>query len=66
MDLRTGKVLWSDASSETTKVERRAVAGIVAEMSHAAEDTVEHLVSSMQSRVIPDSASLQRKETGRP
>lgn len=63
-DLRTGRVLWSDASSETTKVERRAVAGVVAEMSHAADDAVEHLVSSMQNRVIPDSASVQRKEAG--
>ena len=66
MDLRTGNVLWSDASSKTTKVERRAVPGIVAEMSDAAEGAVEHLLSSMQNRVVPDSASLERKEAGKP
>ena len=66
MDLRTGNVLWTDASSETTKVEHRALPDIVAEMCHTAEHAVEQLVSSMQNRVIPDSASLHSRKTGLP
>jgi len=64
MDLRTGDVLWKDASSETTKLEQHTVPAIVAGISRAAEDSVEHLVSSMQNRIVPTSASLVRKEAG--
>jgi ABC-type uncharacterized transport system auxiliary subunit len=47
-DLRTGDVLWSDTSSETTKLEDRAVPGLVAAMSQTAEAVVRRLVSSMR------------------
>lgn len=64
MDLKTGDVLWRDASSESTKLEHRDVPGIVAGMSKAADGAVEHLVSSMQNRVVSISASLGHKEAG--
>jgi ABC-type uncharacterized transport system auxiliary subunit len=64
MDLRTGDVLWRDASSETTKLEHHAVPGIVAGMSQAADAAVKQLVSSMQNRVLSISASLGRREAG--
>jgi ABC-type uncharacterized transport system auxiliary subunit len=64
MDLKTGDVLWRDASSETTKLEHRDFPGIVAGMSQAADGAVEHLVSSMQTRVVSISAWLGRTEAG--
>lgn len=64
MDLRTGNVLWRDASSETTKLEHRDVPDIVAGISQTAEGAVEHLVSSMQNRVVSISASLGSREAG--
>jgi ABC-type uncharacterized transport system auxiliary subunit len=63
MDLRTGDVLWRDASSETTKLNTRDVPGVVAGMSQAADAAVKQLVSSMQNRVVSISAS---SVTGKP
>jgi ABC-type uncharacterized transport system auxiliary subunit len=51
VNLRTGEVLWRDTSSITTKLDRRSVPGVVAEMSRNLEDAVQHLVSSMQDRL---------------
>jgi ABC-type uncharacterized transport system auxiliary subunit len=62
MNLKTGDVLWRDVSSETTKLEHHAIPGVVAELSSAVEQAVEHLVSSMQNRVVASSASLGAKE----
>jgi len=64
VDLKTGDVLWSDASSETTRVERRAVHGLVAGMSQAAGQAVTHLVSSMQDRVLEASTSPGTRTAG--
>ena len=61
-NVTTGDVLWSDTSSETTKLEDRAVPGLVAAMSQTAESVVGHLVSSMQDRLATDSASLSRRQ----
>jgi cholesterol transport system auxiliary component len=66
MDLRTGDVLWRDTSSESTKLEQRAVPGVVAGMSRAADEAVKQLVASMQNRVVSISASAGRKEAGQP
>jgi uncharacterized lipoprotein YmbA len=60
-DLRTGDVLWSDTSSETTKLEDHAVPGLVAAMSQTAETVVAHLVSSMQHQLSSTSPSLARR-----
>lgn len=51
INLRTGEVLWRDTSSITTRLDRRSVPGVVAEMSHNLEDAVRHLVASMQDRL---------------
>ena len=64
MDLRTGDVLWRDASSETTKLEHRDVPGIVTGMSQSADAAVKQLVSSMQNRVLSISASLGHRNAG--
>jgi uncharacterized lipoprotein YmbA len=50
-DLKSGDVVWNDSCSETTQLERRAVPGVVAQMSQTTEKAVENLVSSMQKRV---------------
>jgi len=60
-NLRTGDVLWSDTSSETTKLDDRAVPGLVTAMSQTAESVVAHLVSSMQGRLATASASISRR-----
>lgn len=52
VDLRTGDVVWRDTSSGTSKVEQHAVQSVVAGLSQEAESAVDHLVSSMQNRVI--------------
>jgi ABC-type uncharacterized transport system auxiliary subunit len=64
MNLKTGDVLWRDTSSETTKLEHHAVKDVVTELSSAAENAVEHLVSSMQNHVVESSASLGGREGG--
>ena len=51
LNLRTGDVLWRDTSSIPTRLDRRSVPGVVAEMSHNLEDAVRHLVASMQDRL---------------
>jgi hypothetical protein len=61
-NVRTGDVLWRDTSSETTKLDDRAVPGLVTTMSQTAESVVDHLVSSMQDRLATASASLSRRE----
>ena len=66
MNLKSGELLWSDTSSETTKVEGRNVPGLVAGMSRAAEIAVEHLVSSMRGRLVATSASLGNRGVRQP
>ncbi|HTU48419.1 MAG TPA: ABC-type transport auxiliary lipoprotein family protein [Bryobacteraceae bacterium] len=63
-DLRTGEVLWSDTSSESTKLEDHAVPDLVAAMSQTAESVVTRLVSSMQHQLSTASASLDRTQPG--
>jgi uncharacterized lipoprotein YmbA len=62
MDLKIGDVLWKDASSETAKLQHRGVPDIVSEMSCATENAVEHLVSSMQNRVVSNPALFGPRE----
>jgi ABC-type uncharacterized transport system auxiliary subunit len=60
VNVRTGEVLWRDTSSITTKLDRRSVPGVVAEMSRNLEDAVRHLVSSMQDRLTAGTMSSSR------
>jgi hypothetical protein len=60
-DVKTGEAVWSDSSAESTELERRAMPGVVAEMSQTTEKAVEQLVSSMQKRMELRSASLDNR-----
>lgn len=63
INLRTGEVLWQDTSAQTAELDRRSVAGIVAEMSQDLASAVGHLVSSMQERLTVVSSSQNRSNT---
>lgn len=65
VDWRTGSVVWRDTASETSGVEQRAIPGVVAELSYRTERAVERLVSSLQTYVASQSASLARAQAGR-
>jgi ABC-type uncharacterized transport system auxiliary subunit len=65
LDLKTGNVLWRDASSETSGLDHHAVSSLVAGMSQATENTVTRLVSSMQDRLAHVSASRDVNEARR-
>jgi len=60
MNVNTGNVVWSDASSQTTNLEDHAMAGLVAGMSQAAEQAITNLVSSMQGRLLQLQASASK------
>jgi len=60
LDLKTGSVLWRGNSSQRIRLEHRAVPGVVAGMSQAAEQAVTRLVSSMQDRVQTSTSSGTR------
>ncbi|HUA83318.1 MAG TPA: ABC-type transport auxiliary lipoprotein family protein [Bryobacteraceae bacterium] len=51
-EVASGKVLWQGSSTETTKLDQRSMAGVVAEMSRDVSVAVERLVSSMQDRIL--------------
>jgi uncharacterized lipoprotein YmbA len=65
LDLKTGNVLWRGKSSQSTRLDHRAMPGLVAGMSQAAEQAVTRLVSSMQDRVLQASASPGTRDAGR-
>ena len=54
-------MLIMTASAQENPLEPRTVSGILAEISHAAQSAVEHLVSSVQNRVVPTARSLLRR-----
>jgi ABC-type uncharacterized transport system auxiliary subunit len=60
MNVKTGNVVWSDASSQTTSLEDHAMAGLVAGMSQAADQAITDLVSSMQGRLLQLQASASK------
>lgn len=60
MNVKTGNVVWSDASSQTTSLEDHAMPGLVAGMSQAAEQAITNLVSSMQGRLLQLQASASK------
>lgn len=66
MNVKTGNVVWSDASSQTSSLEDHAMAGLVAGMSRAAQQAITNLVSSMQARLLQTQASASKdiKEAG--
>jgi cholesterol transport system auxiliary component len=60
INVKTGNVVWSDASSQTTSLEDHAMARLVAGMSQAAEQAITNLVSSMQGRLLQLQASASK------
>jgi ABC-type uncharacterized transport system auxiliary subunit len=60
MNVKTGNVVWSNASSQTTSLEDHAMAGLVAGMSQAAEQAITNLVSSMQGCLLQLQASASK------
>jgi hypothetical protein len=50
-DFKTGKVLWQDTESQTSRLDHRTVSGLVEEISRNLDTSVGHLVSSMESQV---------------
>jgi ABC-type uncharacterized transport system auxiliary subunit len=60
MNVKTGNVVWSEASSQTTSLEDHAMAGLVAGMSQAAEQAITNLVTSMQGRLLQLQASASK------
>jgi ABC-type uncharacterized transport system auxiliary subunit len=60
MNVKTGNVVWSDTSLQTTSLEDHAMASLVAGMSQAAEQAITNLVSSMQERLLHLQASASK------
>jgi ABC-type uncharacterized transport system auxiliary subunit len=57
MNVKTGNVVWSEASSQTASLKDRAMAGLAAGMSQAAQQAITNLVSSMQGYLLQLQAS---------
>jgi ABC-type uncharacterized transport system auxiliary subunit len=64
--VKTGDVVWSGVSSQTTSLKGHAVPDLVAGMSQSADQAITDLVSSMQGRLVQLHASASRsiKEAG--
>ena len=48
MNLRTGSIVWSGDATETSNVARRDLNSVVAEMSHALQESINGLLSNME------------------
>jgi ABC-type uncharacterized transport system auxiliary subunit len=59
LNVKTGDVLWRDSAAETEGVEHRTMAALVGQMSQATEALVGRLISSMQKKLEPLSASTR-------
>jgi ABC-type uncharacterized transport system auxiliary subunit len=46
-ELRSGKIVWANAASESAAVEKRAVPAVVAEMSQAMDRAIQKLLASL-------------------
>ena len=50
-NLRTGAIVWTGDASQTSRVERPDVNSVVAEMSHALQESMDQLLTSMEQQV---------------
>ena len=50
-NLRTGSIVWSGHATQTSRVERRDVDSVVAEMSHALQESMDQLLTGMEQQV---------------
>jgi ABC-type uncharacterized transport system auxiliary subunit len=46
-ELRSGKIVWANAASETAAVDKHTVPAVVAEMSHAMDRAIQKLLASL-------------------
>jgi ABC-type uncharacterized transport system auxiliary subunit len=58
-DLKSGDIIWSGASSKTSRVDQRTISGIVDEMSRDISAAAGQLVSSMRSQALQRSLSTR-------
>ena len=59
LDVKSRAVLWQGVSSQTPKLDKRSVPGLVAGMSQAMDQVIAQLLSSMQTRLVqPQSSAL--------
>ena len=63
LDTRTRSVVWSHTASETVRVEKRDVRGVVTSLSSAARMAADHLVKSM-AEALPAKTALERTDQG--
>jgi uncharacterized lipoprotein YmbA len=65
-NVKTGDVVWSAVSAQTTSPKGHAVPDLVAGMSQSADQAINNLVSSMQGRLVQLQASASKsiKEAG--
>jgi ABC-type uncharacterized transport system auxiliary subunit len=58
-NLRTGAVVWTGDATETSKVDRRNVSSVVAEMSTAVQASIQRLLASMQEQMSSTEAATR-------
>jgi hypothetical protein len=50
-NLHTGSIVWTGDAAQTSRVERRDVKSVVAEMSHALQESMDQLLTGMGQQV---------------
>lgn len=59
-ELRSGKTVWTSAASEIAEVDKRTVASVVTEMSHAMDGAIQKLLTSL---TVPTASLEPRKDS---
>ena len=62
MNIKTGDVVWSDVSSQSSNLKDHGMPALVAAMSQVTDQAITHLVSSMQERLSKQQASVSRAQ----
>ena len=50
-NLRTGSIVWTGDATGTSRVDRRNVDSVVAEMNHALQGSIDQLLTGMEQQV---------------
>ena len=50
-NLRTGSIVWTGEAAKTSRVDKRDVNSVVAEMSHAVQESMDQLLTNMEQQV---------------
>jgi uncharacterized lipoprotein YmbA len=51
INLHTGSIVWTGDASRTSRIEKRDVNSVVAEMSHALQESMDQLLTGMEQQV---------------